>query len=221
MTTPFETKKLYWNDPYQKQCFARVVKIENDHVWLDQTIFYPESGGQAGDRGYVNQYLVTDTRFDSEKNIYLIIENASKLLHVGEEIKCTLDWDRRYLIMKLHAASHIMEHFLFVHFGKLKLLGSNVNEERDSSTYAWDGTFDERKLKEVEQQVNQLIAEHYPIENYEDSTKKNFRWWKCATICIPCGGTHPRNTQEIGAVRLKKESGGKGKIKIKTFLASE
>lgn len=212
------TKRLYWQDPYLKKCNAKVLKIDNEKLYLDETIFYPESGGQAGDRGLINGKKVLNTKFDQDKNIYHIMENPD--FKEGEEVTLEIDFERRYKIMKIHAASHIMEYFLFQIFGNLKLLGSNCNEDRDSSTYASEEPLTLDSLQKVESLTNEFISNDFPIEVYGDKERKNFRWWKCDKILMPCGGTHPKNTKEIGPVRIKRENGGKGKEKIITRLVN-
>lgn len=213
------TLKLYWNDPYQSIFSAIVTRVEENKVWLDQTCFYPESGGQAGDTGVINNEKVIDTQFDEDKNIFHIMENVTAL-KMGDTVNGKIDWERRYKIMKIHAASHIMEHFLHQKFDQLKLVGSNINEERDSSTYESVDPLDKNKLSEVERDVNAFTLQALHIETYWDREDPNFRWWKCEDILMPCGGTHPRNTSEIGMIKLKRENGGKGREKVKTYLYS-
>lgn len=211
------TEKLYIQDPYIKEFTAIVKKINGNNIILDKTAFYPESGGQVGDTGYINETRVIDTQYDLDrKNIVHIIEGSPSFKE-GEIVKCRLDWDRRYRIMKLHAASHIMEYFLFKLCGKLKLVGTHVNEKHDSSTYESD-RLDEEKLQRLNDLVNDFISKGYEIERWEDPNKPGWMYWKADGIEIPCGGTHPKNTREIGKVLIKQKSGGRGKIKILTSL---
>lgn len=212
------TKRLYSEDPYKQSFEAVVKKIEGNRVWLDQTCFYPESGGQAGDTGTINSQRVIDTQFDSEKNIVHILEKEP-IFHVNDLVQCEIDWERRYKIMRVHAASHIMEHFLFQVFEPLKLVGSHLNEKHDSSTYESEERLDPEKLAQVEQKANEFIAKNLPIETWSDEKKPYFRYWKCGEIQMSCGGTHPKNTSEIGPIKLKRETGGRGREKVITSLS--
>lgn len=211
------TKRLYSENSYKQSFKAVVEKIEGNNVWLDQTCFYPESGGQAGDIGTLNGQKVVDTQFDSEKNIVHILESAPTF-KPGGRVSGQIDWERRYKIMRIHAASHIMEHFLFQVFGSLKLVGSHLNEKYDKSTYESAEILNRKKLAEVEQKANEFIAQNLPIKTWPDERRLHFRYWKCGPIQMPCGGTHPKNTSEIGQIKLKRETGGRGREKIVTSL---
>lgn len=212
-----KTKRQYCGDPYQKSFEAKVEKIEGGKVWLDQTCFYPESGGQAGDIGSINGQKVTDTQFDQEKNIVHFLENEPSF-QVGDSVCGEIDWERRCKIMRVHAASHIMEHFLFQVFGSLKLVGSHLNEKYDSSTYETEDRLNPEKIEEVERRANEFIAKDLPIETWADEQKLYFRHWRCGEIQMPCGGTHPRNTSEIGPIKLKRKTGGRGRERVITSL---
>ena len=211
------TKRVYWENPYQKSFEAKIERIEGKQVWLDQTCFYPESGGQAGDIGTINGQKVIDTQFDSGKNIVHIMEKEISF-QVNDVVQGEIAWERRYKIMCIHAASHIMEHFLFQIFGPLELVGSHLNEKHDSSTYESDVPFEQEKLSEVKQKVNEFIAKDLPIETWSDEKKESFRHWKCGEIQIPCGGTHPHNTSEIGKIKIKRKTGGQGREKVITSI---
>ncbi|MBU0999202.1 alanyl-tRNA editing protein [Patescibacteria group bacterium] len=212
-------KRMYSENPY-KQSFETVVeKIEGNNVWLDQTCFYPESGGQAGDTGALNGQRVVDTQFDPEKNIVHTLE-STPAFKVGDKAEGRIDWERRYRIMRIHAASHIMEHFLFEVFGPLKLTGSYLHERHDKSTYESEERLDSEKLAEVERKANDLITQNLPIETWPDEDRPYFRYWKCGEIQMPCGGTHLKNTSEIGLIKLKRETGGRGREKVVTSLAN-
>lgn len=213
------TEKLYIQNPYMKEFKSIVKEIRGENIILEKTCFYPKSGGQIGDIGYLNQTRVINTIYDDSKEDILHIVEGDPHFIEGDLVVGKIDWDRRYKIMRLHSASHIMEHFLFKMFGNLKLVGSHVNERYDSSTYEYFGTLDIEKLKKVEDLTNEFILRGYEIQRWEDPNKKGWLYWKAGEIEISCSGTHPINTKEIGKVVLKRKSGGTGKEDILTKLA--
>lgn len=216
-----ETEKLFMSNPYMKEFEAHILKIEEIDkeckIILDRTCFYPESGGQVGDTGYINDIKVIDTKYDQDKkHIIHIIENNNTNFKEGDKVAGKIDWERRYKIMKLHAASHVMEYFLFKIFGKLKLIGTNVNDKRDSSTYEYSTAFSPENLKDVERQSNEFISKGCKI----DRIRSDRGWlWRAGNIEMFCAGTHPNDICEIGQISIKRKSGGKGKEKVLTSIA--
>lgn len=213
------TEKLFNIDPYIKEFEATVVTINSDQIILDRTAFYAESGGQVGDTGFLNQTKVINTKFDEKEkkeNIIHIIEGEPDF-KPGDKIIGKIDWDRRYRIMKNHAASHIMEYFLYQTFGTLKLVGTTVNEKHDSSTYERPEPFGE-EFKDIEKLSNEFISKGCEIERWEDSDRPGWWYWKAGAIKMPCGGTHPKNVKEIGQISIKRKSGGKGREKVLTSI---
>jgi Ser-tRNA(Ala) deacylase AlaX len=213
------TKKLYYIDPYMKEFTATVVKIiDKNKIILDQTCFYPRGGGQVGDTGYINDIRVVDTFYENGEIVHLLEKEPN--FKEGDKVIGRIDWERRYRIMRLHSASHIMEYFLFKVCGEVERVGSNVDDRRDCSTYAYD-RLDPEKVKEVERLVNEFISKNLPIETWSDPNNPDFRWWKCGKIITPCGGTHPKNTAEIDSVILKRRRKGRRKEQILTYLAED
>jgi len=209
------TKKLYYVDPYQKDFKATIAKISGDRLFLSQTYFYPKSGGQVGDTGTISGRKVIETFYENN-DIAHKVENVDKFI-VNQEVECSIDWERRYRIMKLHSASHIMEYFLSQLLGHVQRLGSNVNENADRSTYK--ATINSKQISDIEKNVNEFIRQSYEVVGYFTDEEKELRMWKCGDITEFCGGVHPRNTIEIGKVAIKRKSGGKGITKVITRLA--
>ena len=208
-----------FNDAYLKQFTARVIRVEGIKVWLDTTAFYADSGGQPGDTGTLRGKKVTDTRFeDREKKCIVHFLDSDSSFKVGDEVQGVIDWVRRHKLMRVHSASHIMEHFLFQICGEQELKGTRLSETNDSSTYEFKIT--DAQLSELNKRVNEFIKRNLPITTYDDDKKEGFRWWKCDDILIPCGGTHPKSTEEIGPVEITKKSNGSKKDTMKTFLKS-
>src|SRR3989338_3492234 len=129
------SKKLFWEDPYQKECRAKVVSINGQEVVLDQTIFYAFSGGQASDSGTVNGISIKEA-IVSGKNIAYVLEKVRDFKE-GDEVEVKIDWDKRYKIMKLHSAAHIVYFIFLEKTGIKKLIGSNVDEAKSRLYYEY------------------------------------------------------------------------------------
>lgn len=215
-----KTVPLYWEDPYLKEFKARVVKVEGNRVALDRSCFYPRGGGQVGDTGLVENMKVLDTVKDEEGLVWHVLEGEAPFSE-GQEISGTIDWERRFKIMRLHSAAHV------VYYMMLKVFGSEcrpptsgiVDDLKDRSDYLFSQGIDKEKLKQVEDLANQFISDGKPIKTWTDE-KGTRHWFVKGLPEMFCGGTHLRNTSEIGVVRVKRGSKpGAGKERIEITLA--
>ena len=209
------TIRLYDKDHYLTEFDAKVSEIDGMNVVLDQTVFYAQSGGQTGDRGTINSEEVIDTRIIDGVHVHVMSEKPS--FSVGNDVHGEISWERRYRIMKIHSASHIMEHFFYKNFGALERLGSNVDDKKDRSDYKSYERLDPEKLKKTEDEINALLAGGYEITIEVDND--GTRTWRCGPVKDHCGGTHVRNTSEIGLITLKRKNPGRGKERVETSLA--
>lgn len=208
------TIRLYDEDAYIKEFDAKVIELYGKHVELEETAFYAESGGQSGDTGFLNNERVVNTIYDDNKHVHVMEKEPS--FDIGETIHGEISWYRRYKIMRLHSASHIMEYFLWKNFGYMERLGSNVDDRKDRADYVHDGRLDPDLLYKTEKEINQFFAENHEITITED--KEGIRTWKCGPVEMHCAGTHVKNTKEIGQIKLKRKNPGRGKERIETYL---
>ena len=211
-----ETIKLYNQDPYLTTFQAKILNSNGIEIILDKTAFYPLSGGQSGDHGTINGVNVIDTQIENG-TIKHILKSESPFKN-GEVVEGNIDWKRRYATMRLHSASHIMEYLLLEHYGPLERIGSSVDNQKDRSDYLYEGRLMPEDLKSVEHKINQFILEEHVISISEDTEKVGMRIWKCGPITEYCGGTHVRNTREIGLIKLKRKNTGKSRERVETSL---
>lgn len=212
-----KTIALYWEDPYMREFKAKVVKVEGNKVALDRSCFYPRGGGQVGDTGVIEKVKVVDTVKDEEGTIWHVLETETPF-QVGQEVSSVIDWDKRYRTMRLHSAAHI------VYYKMLDIFGSQckppasgiVDYLKDRSDYLFPEGIDREKLKQVEDLANRFIAENKPIKTWTDEA--GIRHWLSEGLPeMHCGGTHVKNTSEIGRIRVergKKPGAGKERIEI-------
>jgi Ser-tRNA(Ala) deacylase AlaX len=209
-----QTIRLFDSNHYLAEFDAKVVMIDDLNVILDQTAFYALSGGQAGDTGMINDVKVTDTRILDGTHVHVLDEAPS--FGVGDTVHGVVDWDRRYRIMKIHSASHVMEHVFYKNFGVLERVGSNVDDKKDRSDYRTEDRLDPELLKKTEDEINAFLSEGHDIRIEVDAD--GIRSWISGPYLDHCGGTHVRNTSEIGLIKLKRKNPGKGKERVETSL---
>lgn len=227
------TTRTYYDDMYQKEFEATVIEIIGNNVVLSNTCFFPEGGGQVGDAGDINGIKVTNT---FKEGVLIVrvgnqeIPTGGKIIHVLETaptfsvhdtVKGKIDWERRYKIMKLHSASHIMEYFLFQVFGELPRIGACVDDQKDRSDYQSKEKFDQERLLRVEKLMNEFIGANHLIRVFSSEENENIRVWESDCITMLCGGTHVRNTSEIGRITLRRNNRGAGRERVETYLDSE
>ncbi|MDI9646504.1 MAG: alanine--tRNA ligase [Archaeoglobales archaeon] len=219
------TKKLYHEDPKMFEFEARVIGCENGYLILDKTAFYPESGGQENDLGYL--------MLDGKKiEVFEVVEVDGVVLHrVGVELKDSIDKtvrgyidaERRLRLMRHHSATHVLLHTLQKMFGnQVWQAGAKKEEKKARLDVTHYKKLEENEVREVERLANRIILENKQIETFwmdriEAEKKFGFRLYqggvppgkvirvvKVGENVQACGGTHCSSTGEIGLIKILK-----------------
>ena len=220
------TTELFRNDSYLKSCNSKIIKIEDDGIILDQTIFYPEAGGQPGDKGKIiignEQIDVLDTRCVNNEIIH-VLENISNL-SVDDEIECKIDWERRFNIMQVHTTLHLLCSLI-----SAPVTGGQINENKGRLDFDLET---KPNKEEILEGLNNLIKQNYEVSISSISeTELDEKPDLVRTMAVqpprgkgeirmidigkgvdylPCGGTHVNNTSEIREVKkIKVENKGR------------
>lgn len=209
-----ETEKLFYQDTYLKTFTAMVVDCREGgrgyEVVLDRTCFYPEGGGQPGDRGMLNDVPVTDTHERDGQ----VLHFTEAPLEVGATVTGTIDWDYRFDLMQQHSGEHMVSGVVHRLYG-FDNVGFHMGA--DMITIDFSGILTEEQLLGVEREVNERIWLDsrvkcwYPdpetLKNLPYRSKKELTGdvriveFPGADICACCG-THVKRTGEIGLVKL-------------------
>ncbi|MFH1275799.1 MAG: phenylalanine--tRNA ligase subunit beta [Candidatus Woesearchaeota archaeon] len=211
------TERLFYQDPYMKEAEAKVEEINGKEIILNKTLFFAFSGGQASDSGEINGIKIIDVKKENHKIVHLLEKEPD--FKIGDTVKLKLDWERRYRLMKLHSAAHLIYYPFVETLGKPKIIGSNINEDKSRIDFIYDSPISE-KIPLIEKEANRVIAEGLNIITEPDEKNPEKRWWKCKDWKMPCGGTHVKNTSEIGKIILKRKNIGKGKERVEVYLDS-
>lgn len=232
------TEELFREDSYLRECEATVAATAPGKVILDRTVFYATGGGQPGDTGVLimpdgSELAITDT-VKGEDGIAHLCDEAAALPAPGAKVTARLNWDRRYLHMRMHSCLHLL--CAAVPCG---VTGGQIGAEKSRLDFdIGDHVLDKDRITA---ELNRLIEENLPLSH---------RWITDAeldaspdlvrTMSVqpprgsgrirlidvagadlqPCGGTHVARTGEIGKVAVAKiENKGKRNRRVNVVFA--
>ncbi|MDM7933879.1 MAG: alanyl-tRNA editing protein AlaXM [Methanothrix sp.] len=226
-------KAIYLEDSYLKEFDARVLEAAGERVLLDQTAFYPRSGGQPSDHGVMDRggdlFRVLDAE-PSEGGVLHMVDRPGLL--PGESVHAAIDWERRYRLMRGHTACHILSAVIFEETGA-KITGNQIDLSRSRVDFSLE-SFDRSRIQEYIGSANRIVEEDRPVRvrvlprEEALSIPDLFR----LAVDLPdreevrvvtiegidsqaCGGTHVRRTGEVGRIEiLRAENKGKSNRRI-------
>lgn len=211
-------RKLFWDNPYQCQLTTRVAAVNDNRILLDETIVFSFSGGQESDKGFINELAILDSVIEGNLIYYKLPENHG--LVVGKVVTITIDWPRRYRLMRLHFAAELILEIITQKL-PIKKIGAHIAETKARIDFIFDkniSAFFENILTEYQN----IIARDEPIKTGFSDEKLERRYWEIQGFAkVPCGGTHVRSTGEVGAITLKRINIGGGKERIEIKLIEE
>jgi misacylated tRNA(Ala) deacylase len=234
------TELLFREDAYLRTATARVLAVSERGIELDRTVFYPLGGGQAGDTGRLlrapgDALAITDTRKgETPDRVLHLPAPGGPLPQPGESVTLEIDWPRRYRLMRLHTALHLLSCVI-----RAPVTGGNITAEK--ARLDFDIDFSQLNAERIERETNALIAAGAATETVwitdaeldaqPDLVKTmsvqpprgagRVRLLKIPGIDLqPCGGTHVANIAEIEGIRvLKIRSEGKRNKRVEIALS--
>ena len=234
------TEMLFRDDAYLRTATARVLAVGERGIELDRTIFYPQGGGQAGDSGVLltsggGRLAIADTRKgEAIDSVLHILTPGAPLLQAGEALALEIDWPRRYRLMRLHTALHLLSCVITA-----PVTGGNIAP--DKARLDFDIDFSLLNAAHIERETNALIAagaatETVWITDAELDAQPELvktmsvqpprgagrvRLLRIPGIDLqPCGGTHVAQIAEIEGIRvLKIRSEGKRNKRVEIALS--
>lgn len=212
------TQKLYLDDPYRSDCVARVSRADAGWVTLSETVFYPGGGGQPSDTGILEvlglEHRVTEVRHDERGWVW---HRCAAEVPLGAAARGRLDWPRRYAFMRHHTLLHIVNAVVLTDYSGL-ITGVQIGEEQSRIDFALR-EFGREQIPALEARINEVIARGLSIDASVISEAEfcdRPDLVRTATVMPPvvdgavrvvriggfdaqaCGGTHVRNTSELG-----------------------
>src|SRR5487761_505195 len=158
---PALTRLLFWEDAYMKEFDGTVISINQNEVILDQTCFFASCGGQPSDTGSINGKKVVDVKRADNSDIIHALE-AEPDFKIDQVVRGRIDWDRRYKIMRLHSACHVMSGVLLKSFNVRKHTGIQISEDRARMDFDMQ-KMDRDIVQAIEREANKVIESHLDI----------------------------------------------------------
>ncbi len=227
---------LYLEDSYKKEFTATVTDVRDGRfVFLDQTLFYPNGGGQPNDTGkFIDQG-------NKEYNVMFVVKSEGRISHEvdsiglrpGDKIKGIINWERRYKHMRAHTSAHIVSGIINKRTGAL-ITGNQLAEDKIRIDFNLDD-FDPELLRRFIDEANELIKKDLKITTRiiaREEAEKDGSLFKLAKSLpesireiriVSIGdfdsqadaGTHVNSTKEIGTLEfLKAENKGKNNRRL-------
>ena len=239
------TVLLYQRDSYLREFDAVVLRVEDGWVVLDRTAFHPRpSGGLDADHGYLvvsggGRVNVTDAVMRSGYVFHKVDE--PDLLSPGSRVRGVIDWERRYRMMKLHTASHVLASVLYNRYGA-RVTGGHIAPEMARDDFEINVDDWKTAVREAVEETNKIISRCIEVKVYwlprEEALKipgivklasrlppdvPELRIVEIPGVDIQAdGGPHVRNTCEIGGIELVKlESRGRRRKRVYYRLSEQ
>ena len=221
------TDELFRDDAYVSEFEAEVTAVDGEYVTLGGTAFYPGGGGQVCDTGIVGGVKVTEVK---EKDGEIVHRMPGHDLKVGDRIWCSVDWDRRYDLMKGHTAEHLLFNSLSRQDPELNIVKIFISPE--SKYVIVDRDISWEKISDAVRFANKVISENHAVRRSmmsrddPDISKIRVKLDRIEEDEISvveiedvdiaaCCGIHVMETGEIGAILVsKKTSAGKDGVEI-------
>ena len=225
---------LFREDPYLRACEATIVSVHEGAVELDRTVFYPLGGGQSGDTGRIGSWKVVDTRKGATPDSVLHILEPGSVPTVGQKVEIAVDWDRRHRLMRYHTALHLLGSVV-----KAPVTGGRIND--DKAHLDFDIEMEKLVKDAIEARLNELTSTSIDtrarwITDAELDARPDLV--KTMSVAPPrgegrvrlleipgvdlqaCGGTHVKNTAEIGKLAVARiRSEGKRNKRVTLVFA--
>ena len=223
-----EERKGQDPDPcYRREFDAKVTERGPDYVVLDQTLFYAEGGGQPDDHGLLrwpgDEAKVL--RVTKEKGV---VKHHLDRMPESDDVHGVIDWDRRYKHMRMHTSQHLMSGLVFRIYAA-RTVGNQIHADFSRVDFQ-PANFAPEDLERIEEECNAVVDAALDVRIFEedravvqnkvedrsllDLIPQSIRRLRVIEIgpadYCPCGGTHLKNTREIGRIHiLEKRSKGK------------
>lgn len=140
-------------------------------------------------------------------------------LKKGNPVQVTIDSTRRERLIQLHFAAEVVLELITQNLPGIEKFGAHISPQNARIDFYWDQSL-KPEFPWIEEKANALLKQKLSIESAFEDEEKERRYWKVEGFAkVPCGGTHPSHTGEVGAITLKRKNLGKGKERVEVLVS--
>ncbi|WP_327050481.1 alanine--tRNA ligase [Halomicrococcus gelatinilyticus] len=239
-----KTERLYYEDQYRTDFEAVVLDVfereDGYDVVLDQTMFYPEGGGQPGDHGTLSTDEKTVQVEDTQIEDGVILHRTEESIGKGDIVRGQIDVERRRRLMRHHTATHLVIHAARQVLGEhVRQAGAQKGLDSSRIDVRHYERIDRETAKEIERLANEMVMENTTVQqewpNRHEAEEEfgfdlyqggipagtNIRLIHVAEDVQACGGTHVRRTGDVGAIKILDTERVQDGVERLTFAAGE
>jgi len=211
-------KKVFWENPYQRNLTTTISSVNGNRVLLEETIAFSFSGGQEGGKAWINGWAITNSEIEGNLIYYTLPEGHG--LSPTDKVTMEIDWHRRYRLMRLHFAAELILELVTKKLG-IEKIGAHIAESKARIDFVYDKNISPI-LESLLAEYNEIIIRDAPIKTDFSDIENQRRYWEIEGFSkVPCGGTHVKSTAEVGFVTLKRVNIGGGKERIEIRLIDD
>jgi Ser-tRNA(Ala) deacylase AlaX len=192
--------------------------VKGTQVLLVETIAFSFSGGQESDKAQINGLPILGSVMDGSLIYYTLQDGHG--LNKGDEVTLTIDWPRRYKLMRLHFSAELVLEIVTrkFHFEKI---GAHIAETKARIDFIYDQNISTH-FETILEEYNEIIKSDKVIQTGFTDVASQKRYWKIEGFSqVPCGVTHVKSTGEVGYITLKRVNIGGSKERIEIRLVDE
>jgi len=233
------TELLFMDDCYLKEADALVKSVAEKFIVLDKSIFYPNGGGQPSDTGkLIREGEEFNVVFAKKLGSDISLEVDKEGLREGDQVRQVLDWNRRFRLMRMHTAAHIVSGVFHKESGA-KITGNQIDIEKTRIDFDLE-SFDREKIDDYIAKSNEIIEKDLPIKIYSMPRLEAEKDESLARLAkgLPegiqeirivdiegfdrqaDGGTHVKSTGEVGKIKFLKAD-NKGAARRRVYFKLE
>lgn len=230
--------EIYLDDSYIWSFSAGVTQALENKAILNKTAFYPQSGGQPSDTGILEHgaeiFQVVGVEKEEEGIVHILDRPGLK---PGDMVSGKIDVDRRYRFMRSHTACHILSAVIFQETGA-KITGNQIEQSRSRVDFSLE-SFDKSRMMEYVEKANQIVCDRLPVSTRIIPREEALAMHDLLRLAMAvpdrdtirvveiegidrqaCGGTHVKNTAEVGRIKMIKAE-NKGKANRRIYFSLE